>query len=59
MADERLIELAECLKRTVKLARTYATGTGSLFERAMTEAERLADRTLLELATPNKDNLNE
>ena len=44
----RLIELAECLKRTVHLARSYSAGTGSIFENAMTEAERLADRVLIE-----------
>jgi hypothetical protein len=49
---ERLVELAERLKATVHLARTYASGTGSIFETAMLEAERLADRTLLDLSTP-------
>lgn len=48
-----LIELAECLKRTVKLARAYSHGTGSIFEDAMTEAERLADRALIESSLSN------
>ena len=41
-----LIALAECLKRTVHLARAYASGAGSIFENAMTEADRLADRAI-------------
>jgi hypothetical protein len=41
-----LRELAETLKRTVHLARTYSHGTGSIFEDAMTAAERMADRAL-------------
>ena len=55
-----MVELAERLKATVHLARTYASGTGSIFETAMLEAERLADRTLLDLSTPSmKDDGNE
>lgn len=46
MTDNKL--LAETLKRTVHLARTYSQGTGSIFENAMTEADRLADRALIE-----------
>jgi hypothetical protein len=38
---------ADALKRTVHLARAYARGTGSIFENAMTEADRLADRAAL------------
>lgn len=44
--DELLRELAETLKRTVHLARAYAQGTGSIFEDAMTNADRLAARAL-------------
>lgn len=40
-------ELAECLKSTVRLARAYSHGTGTIFEEAMTKAERLAEHALL------------
>jgi hypothetical protein len=49
MSDDIAISLAERLKQTVHLARAYSSGTGSIFEDAMTEAERLADRALIDL----------
>lgn len=42
-------ELANALKRTVRLARAYSHGAGSIFEDAMTDAARLADRTIIAL----------
>ena len=44
-------ELAERLKKTVHLARAYAHGTGTIFEEAMRDAERDADRVLAEIAS--------
>jgi hypothetical protein len=48
---EGIVELAETLKRVVHLARCYAKGTGTLFEDAMRDAERLAERMLLDART--------
>lgn len=44
---DELRVLAETLKRVVHLARAYSAGTGTIFENAMTEADRLADRAIL------------
>ena len=51
MTPDNIKALAEMLKRTVRLARAYATETGSIFEDAMTAADRLADRAYLQQET--------
>ena len=48
MSPGNIKAVAEMLKQTVRLARAYASGAGSIFEDAMTDADRLADRILAE-----------